>query len=344
VCTLSGTYNCNTADEAKFGVNVNNCTYCAVISSWIYDLYCINVCNDANGIIGGFGQSASGPIKLWNNMIAAAGESWGSGGGGNNPPVPAEFEIRQNHSFKPASWLQAIGCGGQHPIVKNLGEFKNANRALFEGNELENSWQGCQSDQFGYANLFTPKNQSSFSFVTSSANGTNTITALSGSFSSGVVSPQCAVPNSCKVTYAGTTYHAVSLPDPTHLVLDASVPTNASSAAKVCQPGLTPNAPTQNITYRFNHLRNVEQGIQIATAVSDCNDADAGGAFNFSFHDNLLEGLNSNLANNFNPTPQAACFDVVNGQPPPTVNTFSIVHNTCAIVTAGSFSNSGLIR
>ena len=342
-CSKSGnSYTCNTSDEAKFGVNVNSCTYCAVIDSWIYDLYCMNACSDANGIIGGFSAGAQGPVKIYNNLIAAAGESWGSGGGSTNL-TPTDFEIRQNHSFKPPTWFLAIGGTGQHPIVKNLGEFKNADRALFEGNEFENSWQGWQSDQLGYATLFTPKNQSSFTQGTASSDGAGNLTALTGSFPN-VVAAGCATPGHCKVTYNGTTYQAQSRTDSTHISVSPAPPALGSASFKACSAGLSPNAGVSNITYRFNHIRNAEEWMQVATATSDCGDVDLTGAYNFSIHDNLAEGLNGKLANNNGPTPQAACLDIVNGQPPPTVNTVTYAHNTCVVVTAGNSSNSGLAQ
>jgi len=50
------------------------------------------------------------------------------------------------------------GASGKPFIVKNLFELKNAQRLLFEGNILENSWGGFS--QKGYAIVITPKNQS----------------------------------------------------------------------------------------------------------------------------------------------------------------------------------------
>jgi hypothetical protein len=70
-----------------------------------------------------------------------------------------DIEVRRNHSFKPLTWMLPIGGNGVHPISKNLGECKSCDRVLFEGNVFENSWQGWQSDQAGYALLLTPKNQ-----------------------------------------------------------------------------------------------------------------------------------------------------------------------------------------
>jgi len=56
------------------------------------------------------------------------------------------------------------GLSGRPFIVKNLFELKNAQRVLFEGNILEDSWGGFS--QAGFAMLLTPKNQAG-------PNGTN---------------------------------------------------------------------------------------------------------------------------------------------------------------------------
>lgn len=50
------------------------------------------------------------------------------------------------------------GTSGHPFIVKNLFELKNAQRVLFEGNVLENSWGGFSQKGFGI--VLTPKNQS----------------------------------------------------------------------------------------------------------------------------------------------------------------------------------------
>jgi hypothetical protein len=64
--------------------------------------------------------------------------------------------------FKPLTWKAGSenfvgGASGKPFIVKNLFELKNAQRVLFEGNVLENSWGGFT--QAGFAILLTSKNQ-----------------------------------------------------------------------------------------------------------------------------------------------------------------------------------------
>ena len=102
-----------------------------------------------------------GPYKIVNNFLEAAGENIIFGGGAATL-TPADIEIRHNYLFKPFTWMQGqpgfVGGESGNPfIVKNSFELKNAQRVLFEGNVLENSWGGFS--QTGFSILLTPKNQ-----------------------------------------------------------------------------------------------------------------------------------------------------------------------------------------
>jgi len=69
--------------------------------------------------------------------------------------IPSDIEIRGNHFFKPLSWrVGSPSYGGDHWSVKNLLEFKNAQRVLVTGNILENNWL---DSQIGMAFLLTPR-------------------------------------------------------------------------------------------------------------------------------------------------------------------------------------------
>jgi hypothetical protein len=74
--------------------------------------------------------------------------------GGTDPAVPnlvpSDITITRNQLSKPWAWR------GQAWTVKNLLEFKNAQRVVVDGNILENNWQAGQN---GYAVMFTPRNQ-----------------------------------------------------------------------------------------------------------------------------------------------------------------------------------------
>ena len=105
------------------------------------------------------GYNGSGPFRIVNNYLEAAGENVMFGGSDATIPelVPSDIEIRRNHLFKPLSWKAG------HPTyagvtwqVKNLLELKNARRVRIEGNLLENNWDQAQP---GYGVLFTVKNQ-----------------------------------------------------------------------------------------------------------------------------------------------------------------------------------------
>jgi hypothetical protein len=98
------------------------------------------------------GYSGTGPLKIVNNFLEGAGENVIFGGA--DPSIPnavlSDIEIRCNQFFKPLSWMQ------EEWDIKNLLEFKNAQRALVEGNRFENNWPNAQN---GFSLLLTPRNQ-----------------------------------------------------------------------------------------------------------------------------------------------------------------------------------------
>ena len=151
-------------DETTRGLMLSGDTYVAVIDSFFSDFKCVAItgaCVDAQAIAGGLGGQPQGPFKIVNNFLEAAGESILFGGGGASV-TPADIEIRHNYLYKPPTWRpghpQFVGAPNGRPyIVKNLFELKNAQRVLFEGNVLENSWGGFTQTGFGI--VITPKNQ-----------------------------------------------------------------------------------------------------------------------------------------------------------------------------------------
>ena len=149
-------------DETVRGVFSAGWTYTAVIDSYINDFHCvagIGTCTDSQAIAGGVGDIPEGPLKIENNFLEAGAENI-LFGGGRGTIVPSDITIRHNHLFKPLIWMPGqpgfIGGVNDDPrkcahfntpglcpfIVKNLFELKNAQRLLFEGNVLENSWPG----------------------------------------------------------------------------------------------------------------------------------------------------------------------------------------------------------
>jgi hypothetical protein len=105
------------------------------------------------------GWNGPGPFVITNNYLEAAGENIVFGGA--DPAitnlVPSDITIARNTFFKPLSWkVGHPSYAGSHWNVKNLLEFKNAQRVLIEGNTFENSWLDGQT---GWAILLTPRNQ-----------------------------------------------------------------------------------------------------------------------------------------------------------------------------------------
>ena len=150
-------------DETTRGIFLTGTRFMAVVDSYFSDFHCVSrgTCTDAQAIAGGAGDRPMGPFKIVNNFLEASGENIIFGGAAATA-TPADIEIRHNHFFKPMTWMPGQpgfvgGTSGRPFVVKNLFEIKNAQRVLFEGNILENSWGGV--GQNGFAIVLTPKNQ-----------------------------------------------------------------------------------------------------------------------------------------------------------------------------------------
>ena len=151
-------------DETVRGIMFSHIQYAAVVDSYLSDFHCVAIsggCVDAQAVAGGIGDDDMGPFKIVNNFLEASGECILLGGD-QATKTPTDIEIRRNHLFRPMTWMRGQpgyvgGVDGNAFIVKNLFELKNAQRVLFDGNILENSWGGFS--QAGFAVLLTPKNQ-----------------------------------------------------------------------------------------------------------------------------------------------------------------------------------------
>ena len=147
-------------DTAR-GVMLSGMKYVAIVDSYIGDFHCaarIGGCVDSQTVAGGTGSIAQGVWKIHNNFLEAGAETILFGGTRTNSVTPADIEISNNHMFKPLTWMPGQPGFVGHPnsdstkctttpgycpfVVKNLIEFKNAQRVLLEGNILENSWGG----------------------------------------------------------------------------------------------------------------------------------------------------------------------------------------------------------
>jgi Big-like domain-containing protein/carbohydrate binding protein with CBM6 domain len=125
----------------------------AVVDSYFSDFHEIGEAQAINV------NNGAGPFKIVNNELQGSTENIIFGG--NDPTianlVPSDIEIRGNHFFKPLSWkVGHPSYAGIHWTVKNLLEFKNAQRVLVDGNILENNWADSQN---GMSILLTPRNQ-----------------------------------------------------------------------------------------------------------------------------------------------------------------------------------------
>ena len=107
----------------------------AVIDSYVSECHAEG--QDAQAI---GGWNGPGPFKIVNNYLEGSGENIMFGGADPSIQnlVPSDIEIRHNHIAKQVSWH------GSRWLIKNLLEFKSAQRVLLEGNVFENNWASAQ--------------------------------------------------------------------------------------------------------------------------------------------------------------------------------------------------------
>ncbi len=150
-----------------------NASNCAVIDSYISDIH--EATDDSQAVLVYW---SPGPIKIVDNYLSATTEDlmFGGAGGYNDPYVPSDIEIRNNHMFKPLTW-DSCGVGGTVPPgsllangtacppspsnqweEKNNLEIKSGQRMLISGNIMENTWVSAQT---GSSVLFTVRTSQS---------------------------------------------------------------------------------------------------------------------------------------------------------------------------------------
>ena len=118
----------------------------------VVDSYLSNFQEEGADTQGLWAHNTTGPLQIRDNYIEAAGENVMFGGADSREPalVPADIEISNNYFFKPLSLIPT------HYTMKNLLEFKAAQRVAVTGNTFENNPAKAQN---GFAVLITPRNQ-----------------------------------------------------------------------------------------------------------------------------------------------------------------------------------------
>jgi len=125
--------------------------YGAVIDSYLNEIHEVGADSQAISVWNG-----EGPFLIRNNYLSAAGENIMFGGADPSTPnlVPSDITILSNHIIKEETWRNK--ASPYNWSVKNLIEFKNAQRVLVKGNVIEKNWAAAQN---GTAVLMTPRNQ-----------------------------------------------------------------------------------------------------------------------------------------------------------------------------------------
>jgi hypothetical protein len=143
-----------TGEDVK-GLDFESSSYIALVDSFVSDIHSKTSVYGADSSAVG-SVTGTGPLKVVNNYLEAAGAAilWG---GGRADTTLSDIEFRRNHVFKPLIWWHKHpSFFGTQFAVKNLYETKNSVRELIEGNIFENNWAQSQK---GTAILLYPKNQ-----------------------------------------------------------------------------------------------------------------------------------------------------------------------------------------
>ncbi len=140
-CYVHGIANTND----RRGIEMDG-AYVAVVDSYINNFQ--DADSDSQGL---WAYNTTGPLQIRNNYIEAATENVMFGGADSHAStlVPTNIEISNNYFYKPLSLLTTVYG------VKNLIEFKAAQRVLVTNNTFENS---PAKSQTGYAVMITPVN------------------------------------------------------------------------------------------------------------------------------------------------------------------------------------------
>jgi hypothetical protein len=233
-------------DETVRGVQLGGSSYISIIDSFFTDFHCIvrtGSCTDAQAINGGISSHPMGPYKIVNNFLEASGENI-MFGGGPTTYIPADIEIRRNHMFKPLTWKKGRpgyvgGRNGNPFIVKNIFELKNAERLLFEGNILENSWGGFS--QVGWGIVITPRGSKAADRDITIRY--NTISHVGSGFQ--ICATRDTLPNGQKVDSLAS--ERISIHDVTVDDMSASAYNGAGIAFQISS-GFVVNRPLNNLT------------------------------------------------------------------------------------------------
>lgn len=142
--------------------NVSRCvegngTYVAVVDSYLSDCHYVGA--DAQAFAA---WNSPGPFKLDDDYLEGAAENTMFGGANQQivgGTIPSDITITHNSFNKPLKWRTTDPSYAGIPwLIKNLLEFKNAQRVLVQGNILQHNW-GCSFCQEGQALLCTPRSQ-----------------------------------------------------------------------------------------------------------------------------------------------------------------------------------------
>lgn len=139
----------DTVKGAKRGIAANGNGDVKILRSYVEDCFQASPGNDSQALIAW--DMAPG-LLIENNYLSGGSETlmFGGADSSSDERTPADIVVRHNTITKRVEWF------GKPIGVKNLVEFKNAKRVLFEDNDCIYSWAQGQT---GYLLVLTVRNQ-----------------------------------------------------------------------------------------------------------------------------------------------------------------------------------------
>ena len=122
----------------------------------IVDSYCDEIHYNGNDSQCFASWNGAGPFLIQNNFVQAGAEDILFGGADPSVTnlIPSDITIVGNVIQKNVAWRNE--AAPYNWVIKNLVEFKNAQRVLLDGNVIQYIWA---AGQVGFAALITPRNQ-----------------------------------------------------------------------------------------------------------------------------------------------------------------------------------------
>lgn len=136
----------------------------------------------------------------------------------------------------------------------------------------------------------------------------------------------------------GCTQSGMNLAIQARIVTPTSLPPAGQAQVNACVPGDCPTCRAQHITYRYNDIFNVTNGIHFVSGQSSVCHDEAAGNDHIIAHDNRILGVSNEMSNGSDPYVGADAHQIASNTLNP-ISFIEIAHETVGIETGGGFGS-----